>query len=555
MSNVVSINCTCEYLLRRAARHRRAGRYDEAMALLWKARNLFGMDEEILLEMARVYDEIGCEDEAARAYLRIVRLDGVHRAQALFHLALSSAQIGDIQRAISYFDHFRQIRKQSEISSEMAEILERQLQADGRNSFSRSRAARARALEKRAAARLQAGKVAAAQRAIEHALKLRENARGYTVLACCQLLRGELQDAIASAQIAHGISPANVQTLCVLADAYMASGDEMHAHRAVYLAAIRAHEADDLLAAAVESAKICDDKLTLRLTQRILRLAPFHTRAMMIRACALINCKRYKAAGRILGRLCGLLPEDTVSESYYKRLRDGQVFDERLSLGVDVTHEEGVSRAAELVSMLCADAKMLDEDNGICARICRLCDWAFHSPMAGPSTKMVSLALLASLSSDQAKGTLADLMMDPQLPDSLKLSALQLLTAKDGFYPYEIDMGGKLVRLAAGGVSTQLLRTGEANSRIVQRVADRLASRYPDAPQIVLDAYLAYQAVYGQTESRHESSCAAALEYWYALRSGILSKPEEIAAQYGVSVRIMRMFLRRLESCIQEKES
>ena len=59
MTNVVSIGATCEYLVSRAARHRRAGRYDEAMVLLTKARAQFGFDEEIELEKARIYDEMG----------------------------------------------------------------------------------------------------------------------------------------------------------------------------------------------------------------------------------------------------------------------------------------------------------------------------------------------------------------------------------------------------------------------------------------------------------------------------------------------------------------
>jgi len=103
MTNVVSIGTSCEFLLSRAARHRRAGRYDEAMVLLTKARTQFGSTEEIELETARVYDEIGCEEEAAKRYFRIVRADGVHRGEALFSLALASAQRADVNRAATNF--------------------------------------------------------------------------------------------------------------------------------------------------------------------------------------------------------------------------------------------------------------------------------------------------------------------------------------------------------------------------------------------------------------------------------------------------------------------
>ena len=106
MTNVISMNCTCDYLVKRAARHRRCGRYDEAMTLLWKARNQFGPAEDVLWEMAQTYDEMGCDNEAEKTYLRLVWLREKRRPDALFHLAVACAQLGDFQRASSYFDAF-----------------------------------------------------------------------------------------------------------------------------------------------------------------------------------------------------------------------------------------------------------------------------------------------------------------------------------------------------------------------------------------------------------------------------------------------------------------
>ena len=118
MSNVVSMGRTCEFLVTRAARHRRAGRYDEAMALLSKAKDQAGVREDVELEMAKIYEEIDCEEEAARCYLRIVRLGGEYRAQALFHLALCSAQRADLKRASSYYQQFLSIRSPKGISAD-----------------------------------------------------------------------------------------------------------------------------------------------------------------------------------------------------------------------------------------------------------------------------------------------------------------------------------------------------------------------------------------------------------------------------------------------------
>lgn len=554
MTNVVSISCTCDYLVKRAARHRRAGRYDEAMALLWKARNQFGQSDEVLTEIAKIYEETGCETEAYDVYLRLVRIGGKHVAWALFQLTILSAQRGDTQRAVSYFERLRSSARSEEISPEMIDALGEQLLEDIHVGDRMSAKRRAQMLEKRASALLQAGKAAAAQRAMAHSLHLRPTARGYTMLACCQLIRQRFDDAVASARLAHDMAPGNVQTLCVLADAYMACGHEKQASKAIYIAALRAKEADDLLSVAVESAKYGDDRLTILLSGRILKIAPFHTRAMMLRACAYINCRKYTAARKLLGRLCGLLPEDTVCESYYRMLCADKTFKERLSIGMDVTHDEGVDRAAELVSALYMDPKQIDDDPAYCLRLCRLAQWAFYSPMAGATSKTAALVLLASLQAKDAGEILLDVLMHPQISDAFKLNVLQVLTARDGFRPYDADMDGKLVRLAAGGVSPRPMRAGQANSKIVQRVADRLRVKDSQSPNVVLDAYLRYMDRFGQPDARHEDACAAALEYWYYLHTGKRADAYMIASCHNVSVRHMNVYVRRFEVCMQKKE-
>ena len=556
MTNVISIHCTCDYLVKRAAKHRRGGRYDEAMALLWKARNQFGPQEDVLWEMAKVYDEIGCDEAAERAYLRLVRIRKKYRAESLFYLSLSSAQRGDFQRAASYFEAFQQEADHGEITDEMSEIFACQLiHENGHSQKKLSAKKRAKVLEKRAAASLQAGKVIAAQRALEHALRLNPSASRYTMLACCHLLRNRFDEAVSSAKLAHKKCPSDVQAMCVLADAYIASGQHQKAINAINFASILANKTDDLLAVCIESAKVGCDSLTLQITQRMLRIEPYHTRAMMLRACAYINRGNWKSAEHLLARLCGLLPENSICESYYRLVRDQHHFEERLSIGADVVREEGIERAAELIKLLYADPKEIDEDDSLCMKVCRLSDWAFFSPMAGPSTKMAALAVLAGLQSVEAKEVLLDLLLSPHLSDSLKLSALQVLTAKDGFYPYDVDMNGRLVRLAAGGVSTETVRSREANSRIVQCVADRLENKDAGAAQMLLDMYLAYVNVYGQPDKKHEKPCAAALEYWYMSSKERTVDAHRIAASYGVSTRIMHVYLQRFFCCDKEHKS
>ena len=79
MTKVVEIARTSEYWVSRAHKHRLAGRYDEAMALLGKTREQYGTSEALERELAQTYEELGCEDEAARAYLRVARMNGEYR--------------------------------------------------------------------------------------------------------------------------------------------------------------------------------------------------------------------------------------------------------------------------------------------------------------------------------------------------------------------------------------------------------------------------------------------------------------------------------------------
>lgn len=548
MSKVVSMGQTCAFFVSRAARHRRAGRYDEAMALLTKARDQFGPDEEIELEAAQIYDEIGCEEEAARAYLRVVRQGGRHKALALFHLALGSAQRGDIRRAEAYYQQFAALR-QSEVPQEMAQLLSRQLQSELGQRAGSGRRARARQLRRRAVARLQEGKIAAAERTLRHALALRRTASSYTLLACCLLMEGKLREAVECACAAHKLSPRRVQTLCVMADAYAALGELDNARRALHLAALRAASPEDLAASAMESAKRGEDRLTLRLTQSLLRREPYNTQGMLLRASALMNLGRLKEASRLFGRLCGLMPENTVCEAYFRITRDGHSPGERVSLGLDVPREEGVRRAMELLSLLYAQPQSLREDRAALRSACRLCAWAIRSPMAGAHVKTAALILLCALEIPAADQVLMDALTDPQVDDAFKAAALQALTAQRGFQPYDVDYGGRLVRLAAGASSSRPV--GEVTQRIVQRVADALSPGFPDAARMLLPLFLAYLERYGAPGGRQEAACAAALEYTYHHSAGHRIRLHAVARRYGAPERLCAVIARRLKRLSQ----
>lgn len=543
MSNVVSMAKSCDYLVRKAAARRRKGNYDEAMTLLSKAKDQFGLREEIEIEMARVYDELECEEEAGRAYLRVVRLNGAHKAEALFQLALSSAQRADLSRALSYYEIFR-TSDQIGVSPEYVRLLGEQLRKEAERARPHSRRGRAKELVRRGVERMHAGKTVAARRALEHALKLRENAQTHTLLACCALLDGDAERAIEHGLSANRLSPSRVQTLLVLADAYALSGDEKRSLNMLYLAALRSKNIDDYLATALESAKRGQDVLTLRLTHRLLRYEPFHTRAMMLRGCAALNLGRTREAARLFGRVCVLMPENTVSEVLYKMAREGEKPSERLSLGMDVPHEEGVARAVQLVAALYMSADDLREDKDRERALCRYASWAFRSQLAGAQVATVALLVMRIMDTPAALCVLEDALTDPQVEDAFKCKVLQVIADQYGIKPYPVDIGGRLVRLAAGG-TTQTRYDNELCRGIVQQAADAL-SGFRDAPKMLLDMWLRYLEAYGMPKRSCASVCAAALEYAYHAKCSREVSLERIAQSRLVSPRLCMYYVRRI---------
>ena len=545
MTKVVSMARTSEYWISRARKHRLAGRYDEARALLAKTREQYGTGEALERELAQTYDEMGCEEEAARAYLRVASLKGEYRAAALFQLALSAAQRAELVRAASYFDQFEKSDRRR-VSPDLVALLGQQLRQALEKPTPQTRRERAKALERRAVERLQGGRVYAARRTMLHAIDLWENAQRLTLLACCELILGRLDEAQTHAEQAHALAPARVQTLCVLVDVLYATGKTEQARRMLHIAVLRAQSVDERLNVAVESAKHGEDGLTLRLTRSLLRRDPYCMRGMMLRGCALMNLRRFDEAKRVFGRLCVLLPEDTVCQAYYAMARKEQPPEGRLTLGLDVPPEEAVNRAMRIISAMAETPLQGTRE------LYELSAWALRSAIAGTNTALLAMMLMSALETPEALDVLLDALTDPQVSDGVKRAILQALTASRGFQPYDVDIGGRYVRLAAGALSGRTM-DGETARTVAQAACDALSPDFPQAPKMLLPMYIAFLEQNGVPKRREQPACAAALEYLFHRLSGRKVGLNRITAKYGVSPRLCRTKANRILRAVRKQ--
>lgn len=384
-----------------------------------------------------------------------------------------------------------------------------------------------------------------------HAIDLCENAQRLTLLACCEMLLGRLEDALKHAKRAHALAPARIQTICVLLDILYTLGRADEAKRMLYIAVLRAQNAEDMFSVAVESAKHGEDRVTLGLTRALLHREPYSTKGMLLRGCALLNLGRMDEAKRQFAQLCVLLPENTVCPYVYALAREGKKPSERLTLGLDVPQEEAASRVMRMFSALYADEKNMDDAQN--RELCRLSAWAFRSAVAVKNAAMLGVMLLNMLKTEEAHQTMLDALTDPMVNDALKYTLMQVLTAEGAFVPYSVDIGGRLVKLAASGTA-RTQEGGEAAQEIVQAASDALMPDFPQAPRVLLPLYIAYLERYGLPRAREKAACAAALEYLFHEFKKHRVRLSVIARRNGVSVRLCRVMVRRMINAVRETE-
>ena len=553
MSNIYPIGQTCQYLVSRAAKNRRAGKYDQAMKLLSRARKEFPENEEVEFEAATIYDEIGCEEEASRAYLRVVRIGGAHRAQALFQLSITSAQHGDLIRAQSYFRAFSSSDKKG-VSPEMSALLKRQLEEAMNEPKKKNRVTRAKQLEKKAVQQLHAGRVYAAMRNTEHSIRLKETPQRLLLKACCHLLAGESASAEHEAKRALALKPVYVQALCVLADAYIFCGNRKEAGHVLIRAAKQANSTDSLFSTAVESAKYGYDRLTLILTRRILKREPYHIRAMAMRACAMMNLGSYRSAEKLFARLSAMVPDGGIYDAYRTQAQKGISCEERSAMAHDVTMQEAMDRSLYLLSVLQEEPSKLRCDEDLLDLVCRNSSWAITSAQAGANITLIAIIILAALDMPQTRAVLYDALLNPRIDDTQKRSILQAIGEHCSEQPLYADLYGEFSRITAGASVPDTLET-ESAQIIVQMAADALITRYPDAGHELLNMWITCMKVYGPVKKKDIVVCAAALEFAYHMshhRDGALSSLSE---RTGYSRRLIRLWGRRILRCSNSKRN
>lgn len=544
MSNIYPIGQTCQYYVRRAARNRRAGQFEQAITLLTRAKAEYPGDDDVELELAKTYDEMGCEEAAMRAYLRLVHRESKHRALALFELAITSAQQAELGRATAYFEAFA-ASDRSGVSTEMAALLQRQLSQALEKPRGRTRRARARRLEQRAIMLLHAGKIHAARRAVTRAVRLHETAQRRLLKAACHLIREEGESSVREAQRALELRPGYVQAMCLLVDAHMLTGDTGSARSVLYQAARSARATESLLNVAIESAKHGEDRLTLVMTRCILKREPYHQRAIAMRACALMNLGSRRPAAKLFGRLCTLFPEESVYEAYYRIARGEEPIHERLTMAQDVPADEAMNRGVFLLSILGEEPAAIRSSEEDIRKICRCAQWAFRSPLVGANITMIAVIILSALDVPKTREVLFDALVDPQIADPVKQTILQAVSVHCTQKPVYADLQGRLVRLAAGA-SMSVSAPVEPCQPVVQSAANALMRRYHGVAGELLELWIAYIRRYGSVAGRRVAACAAALEYVYHIKNGRKVSAWPIAQRYHISRRLLHLCARRI---------
>lgn len=200
---------------------------------------------------------------------------------------------------------------------------------------------------------------------------------------------------------------------------------------------------------------------------------------------------------------------------------------------------------------LYADEKDMDDAQN--RELCRLSAWAFRSAVAGKNAAISASCCEYAQDRGSASDDAGCADPDPMVNDALKYTLMQVLTAEGAFVPYNVDIGGRLVKLAASGTA-RTQEGGEAAQEIVQAASDALMPDFPQAPRVLLPLYIAYLERYGLPRAREKAACAAALEYLFHEFKKHRVRLSVIARRNGVSVRLCRVMVRRMINAVRETE-
>lgn len=551
---VVSFERSAAYLHHRAMLNRRENHIVDALELMRSAVEAAPENSEYRLDLAELLCEMGCHEQSSRLLLDML-CEKNPPSECYYGLALNQLGMNDVPSAKRLLRLYRMRDPRGQHCEDVSRLAWELDMFDGLEHPVSRKLARAMRRANRACEAMRAGDPEAACHRFEASLEMAsEQCEMRALYAMSLLMAGREGEAREQADQASKAFPPSVRALCVCAQVYGLLGEHKKGVQLMKRAEAEHPTGVELRLMIYAAAELKMHDRAAEYARLALQETPFDRELLHIRGVALKRMGATDAeAGKCWARILRIDPEDSIALFYTQIVQEEQLDDYELSLDYQVPDREYKRRLVELFEALSQGYDHIRGRWEADPKFRSLLRWAVntHDDRLGRA----SMAVLATLDSEEAVSLLRQLLFAADIPQDIKLHAAVLLKLQGRRFQ-------EIVPESMDGMSEGLLDVEEilhnmpvGDRQLVRFTDEVLQSKYDISALTALAVmWMSYRGLRGMRGDplKHIEAAAGALALNYLTAVGVRVNIGKLAREFGCTPRQLSFCAARIANRLEQ---
>ncbi|GHU69053.1 hypothetical protein FACS1894184_12350 [Clostridia bacterium] len=498
----------------RALTQRKSKQWMEAAELLRRAAEQEPLNEQVLIDLAQTYAQIGCNALANRVLLHVMH-GNPERKDLLYDMGVNFFSMQSWPQAhdcLSLYIRSCPTGKSRREANDL--ILYLYMQQNSRVERRIQRATSA----------YTDGKHALASRLMKRTFAVSPlNGDAHAVAAFLQLSDGDAKGALTLARQAYKLDHHNTRALCAMVVALAQLSSRPAALKFLQRAINESDSEAERIMVVHTACEIEAYTQALSVLTTLTSEQPLEPTLTHLLAVCYCHAGRAKDALPLWARLRRIDPDDTIADYNFEALRDAMAHEEEYKPSHirAVPMDETLRRLGRIRELADGDVESLQHVWRNREEIRRLVLWGLNQ--AEPRIRTVMLGLLRVAGDDYARTMLRDALISIDQPDAIKQSYLEAL--------YELGDPGPHYVTNAQGFSVAFVQAAEnvplpsPHERVLKKLASRLRPEFGDVVSTLESVW--QRLLREEGEIADTDSWIAALEWLFRERMGRDESPVE----------------------------
>ncbi|MDR0396953.1 MAG: hypothetical protein LBH66_06590 [Oscillospiraceae bacterium] len=498
----------------RALTQRKSKQWMEAAELLRRASEQEPRNEQVLIDLAQTYAQIGCNALANRVLLHVLH-DNPERKDLLYDMGVNFFSMQSWPQAHDCLNLYMRGCPAGKSRREANDlILYLYMQQN----------TRVERRIQRATSAYSDGKRTLASRLMKRTFALAPlNGDAHAVAAFLRLSDGDAKAALGLARQAYKLDRHNTRALCALVVSLSQLGSRQAALKFLQRAINESDSEAERVMVVHTACEIEAYSNALTMLQGLTIEQPLEPSLAHLLAVCYCHSGREKDALPLWARLRRIDPEDTIADYCFEALREAiaNQTEFKPSHIRAVPMDETLRRLGRIRELADGDVDTLQTVWKSREEIRRLVSWGLNQPE--PRIRTVMLGLLRVAGDEYARTMLRDALISVEQPDAVKQSYLEAL--------YEMGDPGPHYVTSAQGFSIAFVQAAEVaplpnpHERALKKLAAKLRPEFGDASSVLESVW--QRLLREEGEIADTDSWIAALEWLYRERMGSQESPAE----------------------------